>query len=127
VAIAEYETTRELRVLDLTVLPAEPSIFDADKRDQLEGLRFLRKFVDEICQPIEKDGREHIGYVPSQVVSEYFALVHRDGENAGVDGVVYPSAVNRGGRNLVLFPTRRGPDRQFSMVRFVACREEASN
>jgi RES domain-containing protein len=122
--VAEFATTRELRILDLTHLPPEPSIFDSSQREQREGLLFLQKFVEEICKPITRDGREHIEYVPSQVVSEFFALQFQDAERRGVDGIVYPSAAKQGGKNLVLFPTARGLDRRFDMVRFHASREQ---
>ncbi len=117
-AIARFETQRELRILDLTHLPAEPSIFDEARRPERESLLFLERFVEEISQPVRKDAREHIDYVPSQVVCEYLALVFRVSRNRSLDGIVYPSAVRPGGRNLVLFPTERGFTRLFDQVEF---------
>jgi hypothetical protein len=75
VVLAEFATVRELNVLDFTHLPAKPSVFDAGHRDQREGIIFLEHFVEAISQPVAKDGREHVSYAPSQVVSEFFALV----------------------------------------------------
>ncbi|MDB5763955.1 MAG: hypothetical protein JWQ21_2950 [Herminiimonas sp.] len=68
VVIAVYETAQPFAVLDLSELPARPSIFDDAQRHNLEGLLFLEKFVQEISQPVRKDGSEHIDYVPSQVI-----------------------------------------------------------
>jgi len=119
VMVAEFKAVRDLRILDLTSLPAKPSIFDGDRREQREGLIFLDHFVAAISQPVEKDGREHVSYVPSQVISEYFALVFQTGNGAALDGIQYPSAVHSGGRNLVLFPTSRTVNRVFSGVEFV--------
>lgn len=102
-AIATLRLRPEARVLDLTALPDTPSIFDEDRAAQRDVLLFLRRFVHAITQPVLKDGREHIDYVPSQVISEYFSQVHRfDGRCLA--GIVYPSAVREGGKNAVLFP-----------------------
>jgi len=124
-AIARFTTQREVQVLDLSKLPPEPSIFDEAKRDERESLLFLEQFVSEISQPVRKDGREHVGYVPSQVVCEYFALVFQISPEHHLDGIVYPSAVRPGGRNLVLFPTERGFERRFDQIEFGGAWEQA--
>lgn len=104
-AVAEFKTKADLTILDLTALPSAPSIFDESRRHQREGVLFLGRFVEAICSPIDKNGREHLDYVPSQIVSEYFSQVFRvDGR--AIAGIAYPSAVKRSGRNLVLFPQR---------------------
>lgn len=102
-AIATLRLRTEVRILDLTALPDTPSIFDENRADQREALLFLGSFVHAITQPILKDGREHIDYVPSQVVSEYFSQVHPV-DGVRLAGIVYPSAVRSGGKNAVLFP-----------------------
>jgi len=123
--IAQFQTQRELQILDLTNLPEEPSIFDEAKRDLRESLLFLENFIEEISQPVRKDGREHIDYVPSQVVCEYFALVFQVTADQHLDGIVYPSAVRPGGRNLVLFPTERGYKRRFDQVEYKVAWEQS--
>ena len=55
---------------------------------------------------MEKDGSEHIDYAPSQVVSEFFSHVFRTALGEKIHGMVHPSAVHPGGKNVVLFPTR---------------------
>ena len=80
----------------------------------------------DICQPVQKDGREHINYVPSQVVSEYFAQVFKTPEGKMLDGIVYPSAVALGSVNLALFP-RSGNVPFAHAVRFVEGEEVALN
>ena len=117
-AIGQFEVLRDLQILNLTKLPDLPSIFDDNSRDKREGLIFLESFIKEITKPVEKDGSEHIEYVPSQVVSEYFALVFLSGNGEQLDGVLYPSAVHPGGRNLVLFPSERSYNRKFDQVNF---------
>jgi len=122
-AIARFEVQREIFVLNLTSLPQLPSIFDDSCREHGEGLLFLKRFVTEISKPVRKDGREHIEYVPSQVVSEYFALAFR-ANGQQLDGIAYPSAVHPGGKNLVLFPNNRGYDRNFEQVVFQSAHEQ---
>jgi RES domain-containing protein len=102
-AVASLRLRTEVRVLDLTALPDIPSIFDEDRAEHRQVLLFLGRFIHAITQPVLRDGKEHIDYVPSQVVSEYFSQVHRfDGHCLA--GIVYPSAVRDGGKNAVLFP-----------------------
>lgn len=103
VTIGRFETARDFRVLDLTSLPPIPSLFDRERRHQRAGLMFLRSFVRDLVRPIKKDGREHIEYVPTQVVSEYFRRVFRTTDGLPVHGIVYWSAHHRGGRCCVLF------------------------
>lgn len=102
--VGSYMTKQELRVLDLTDLPTYPSVFDEEKRHISELLQFLNKFVREISKPVAKDGREHVEYVPSQIVCEYFAKVFRTEEDEPIDGIAYPSAIRPGGINIVIFP-----------------------
>ena len=117
-AIGQFEVLRDLKILNLTKLPDLPSIFDDNRSDEREGLIFLESFIKEISKPVTKDGSEHIDYVPSQVISEYFALVFQPGKGEYLDGIVYPSAVHPGSRNLVLFPSERTFERRFDQVGF---------
>lgn len=126
--IAEFKTTEDFLVLDLSDMPDMPSLFDSDNRRTREGLLFLNQFVQEISQPVRKDGQEHIDYVPSQVICEYFAMAyHLEKGVERVRGIIYPSAVREGGKNLVLFPTQRSLDRDFSNVAYEAASEMEIN
>jgi len=92
---------------------------DGQKAVILAQVGHFHFVVAEITQPVRKDGREHIGYVPSQVLCEWFAQVFHPTEQGGrLDGLIYPSAVAPGGRNLVLFPTARGYERGFDSVAY---------
>jgi hypothetical protein len=51
-------------------------------------------FMKDFTSPIDKDGREHIDYVPTQVVSEYFRSYMKTSAGTKVDGIIYPSAQN---------------------------------
>lgn len=125
-AIATFEVVEALAVLDLTRLPPLSSVFDEANHQIREVVLFLDDFVTDICQPVQKDGREHINYVPSQVVSEYFAQVFKTSSGKMLDGIVYPSAVSPGNMNLALFP--RSGRRPFAhAVKFVDGDEVALN
>lgn len=105
-AIGEFGGKKDLTYLDLTELPPLPSIFDSDHSEEREGLIFLEHFIDAIAVPVTKDGREHVDYLPSQVVCEFFSQIFQiDGEDQ-LDGIAYPSAVRPGGKNFVIFPPR---------------------
>jgi|UPI000769F341 hypothetical protein len=125
-AIASFEVVEALAVLDLTRLPPLPSVFDGANHRVREVVLFLDDFVADICQPVQKDGREHIDYVPSQVVSEYFAQVFKTSGGGMLDGIVYPSAVSLGSVNLALFP-RSGYVPFAHAVKFVDGDEVALN
>lgn len=92
----------------------------ASRPKRMEALTFLRDFVESISRPVRKDGREHIDYVPSQVVCEYFATQFTIDGDVRLDGIAYPSTVRAGGTNLVLFPTKRKYSLEFAQVEFVS-------
>lgn len=118
VVLSTFVMTSPHTVIDLSNLPAVPSIFDAEHYELRESLLFLEDFTSQISRPVTKDGSEHIDYVPSQVVCEYFAQAFsaEDGSTR-VQGIIYPSAVRPSGRNLVFFPNPTPWAVQFSEVR----------
>jgi RES domain-containing protein len=118
-AIGSFETVQDLIVLDLSDLPPLPSIFDDGQRWEREQLLFLQQFTKTISKPVRKDGREHVEYVPSQVVSEYFSRVFLSDDGQPINGLIYPSAVCPGGKNVVIFPSREGFKPRFSAVSFI--------
>lgn len=100
--IAKFQTARDLQVLDLTDLPPMPSPFDEATRHLRPAIAFLEKFVEDLTQSIVKNGCEHIEYVPTQIVTEYFRHVFKRLSGERVDGIVYRSSRN-GGICCVLF------------------------
>lgn len=121
---AQFVLCRDVRVLNLCELPESPSVYDVGHNDEFEWLSFLRGFAREISRPVRKDGSEHVDYVPSQVVCEWFAQVYREGSGATLGGILYPSAIVPGGKNLVLFPQRDVLSRdRFDVVEFRECNE----
>lgn len=86
--IGAFRSTRQLRLLDLTRKPTFPSYFDEAKHQQFGMARFLKSFVQSITQPIIPDGRQHVEYTPTQVLTEYFRWM----PNNRIDGITLPSA-----------------------------------
>jgi hypothetical protein len=102
--IAVFELVEDLHVLNVTVLPEYPSVFGSDEGNlDRPTVHFVHSFVRDFTQAVEKDGREHIEYVPSQVVTEY--VRYRMGQKAGkpIRGILYPSARHDQGVGCVLF------------------------
>jgi hypothetical protein len=104
-ALGTFETQRDVRVLDLTVIPSVPSLFDAERASARQGLMFLHRFAQEISRPVAKDSLVHIEYLPTQVTSEYLRFNFQPGGQP-LDGIWYRSSRHRGGRCLALFATR---------------------
>lgn len=116
VTTSSWSPSRELNVIDLVQLPRCPSVF-SEQRHKYEMAQFLYAFVQEISKPVEHDGREHIEYVPTQVVSEYFAQAFQYSGKKRVDGLIYRSAAAEGGKNLVVFPSAKFSKNPFDLMR----------
>lgn len=99
----KFKLKKGLQVVDMTNIPDIPSIFDEDNRIYLYKISFLKKFVHEISKQIERDKYEHIEYVPTQVITEYFRYVVPELAGYDIDGIIYPSAVCEGKKCCVLF------------------------
>jgi len=99
---AAWSSSRPLNVLDLTALPPVPNIF-AVSRDERGANMFLRHFVRSISAPVRHDGRQHIEYVPTQILTNHFRNNVTAPDGSALDGIVYPSARRRGGKSLVMF------------------------
>jgi hypothetical protein len=106
---AAWQCARPLQVLDLSELPRVPSVF-AVSREERGGLLFLREFVKSITAPVVHDGHEHIEYVPTQVLTEYFRQHVTALDGSALDGIVYPSARRRRGKSLVVFRSQEDLD-----------------
>ncbi|MFC8434284.1 RES family NAD+ phosphorylase [Streptomyces sp. NPDC057253] len=98
VAVAAFETTRPLRMLDLADIPDLPSPFDQKQAERRDCLVFLRDFARDLSRPVFYDGRKHRDYRPTQYVTDYF----RASAEPWVDGIRFRSAHNDG-VNYALF------------------------
>jgi HEPN/RES N-terminal domain 1/RES domain len=108
IAVGTFQTKRDATVLDLTRLPRRLGFFEqqSDSSDvDRYALEFLHRFVKSLAAKLKPDAQEHIDYVPTQVVTEWFRTAFRHRGKA-IDGVRYMSAQRAGGRSLVLFADR---------------------
>ncbi len=122
VYVASFKLTRPLHVVDLTKPVRMPSVFDLAKKGGLERALFHHGFVREVSKRVVKDNLEHLSYVPTQVVCEYLAQVFITKDGARLDGLIYPSSVHKGGRNLVVFPAQEGLTEGFRGATFNGAR-----
>lgn len=105
-AFATFVLKEDLTLIDFTKIPPLPSIFSENKADLRDDIYFLKKFLADFTKKIEKDGREHVEYVPTQIVSE-FCKYNVTYKNQPIKGFIYPSAVTRGGTSYCLFLERK--------------------
>ncbi len=120
ISLATFRTVRPLLAVDFTSIPQPPSIFDTEHRLERDALIFMQEFVETISKPVAKDGKQHIEYVPSQIVSEYIGQVLKIRGGRKIDAVIYKSTLAPGGINVVLFPPRKiweGWDSLIELVR----------
>ena len=97
--VGEFETVQETTLLDLANLPLIPSCYtEASPGARYYELVFLHRFARDLGKTVKLDGREHIEYVPTQVVTEYLRYI----PTFKVDGILFRSAQNNG-VNCVLF------------------------
>ena len=103
--VGQFTTLVEFWILDLTKLDPVPSLF-SEQRHMRPVLKFLNSFVRDLSKPIKRDGRVHIEYVPTQIVTEYFRHSFKRYDGSPVRGILYPSSRAPGGIACVLFFTR---------------------
>ncbi len=99
--IGEFSSTRATRVLDFTRQPPQISPFDLERREHARLGRFLAAFVRYISEPVIPDGRQHVEYAPTQVLTEYLRWV----PEPRLDGIALPSA-QTGRPTYVMFSSR---------------------
>ncbi len=102
-SVGAFKSSRPLHVIDLTGEFALPSLFDESVRHLREKVVLLGDFARDIAKPIQRDREEHIDYVPTQIVTEYFRHVFRVDGTTRIDGVMYRSSRRPGGVCYVLF------------------------
>lgn len=103
-SVAVFKTNRDLNLLSLVNLSEVPSIFDDGPVNVARAsLSFLHAFNRDFTHPVVKDGREHVEYVPSQVVTEFVRYRLPEKAEGKVDGIRYRSSRRDGGIGCVLF------------------------
>lgn len=101
VSVGRFETTRPARILDLADLAPAPGFFSTAERGHYYVLRFLHAFADMIIEPVPRNDRTQIDYIPTQVFTEF--LRDYPFEDGHIDGIRYRSATGEAGVNVVLF------------------------
>jgi hypothetical protein len=103
--IGTWKLLQDCLIVDLNQLPMVPSIFESgpETTPRRHELGFLHGFRRDVSGSVKRDGREHIDYVPTQVVAEYLRFVFRDRDGLPVQGVAWESSKLPGTRNVVLF------------------------
>lgn len=96
--VGEFVVQQPLTVLDLTRVPAPSSIFDTSP-GATGVLASLGTFVERITRPVILDGNHPVDYAPTQVLTDAF----RWWTEPKLDGIIYPSRLHEGGKNIVLF------------------------
>ncbi|EIO3708052.1 TPA: RES family NAD+ phosphorylase [Vibrio parahaemolyticus] len=102
-SIAKFKLLKDIKVIDFVDLPKTPSVFEPEKYDARQNLSFLRAFVKELTLPVSKDGREHVEYVPTQIISEYFRFRFKTKDDQPILGLRYRSVKNPEGINIAVF------------------------
>lgn len=103
--IATFKPTETLRIVDFSQLPPIPSVFDDSPETPRirHELGFLYGMRRDIGGEVKLDGRQHIEYVPTQVVCEYIRHRLPQRLRQPVHGLAWESTRASGGRNVVLF------------------------
>lgn len=99
-AVAKFDITRPLRLLDLHALTsvfAGGSIFDPSTAITMQRASFLAILSQKMSRPVMPH-EEEFKYLSTQIVSEYLAT------ELGLDGIIFPSVqAGDGSGNVVLF------------------------
>lgn len=102
VAIARFDITRPLQLLDLNTLSdvhETGSIFDPSYARRLGRMMFLRSLCQRVARPVMPDDQD-FEYLPTQAIADYLATESK----VPLDGILFPSVqAGGGGLNVVLF------------------------
>ncbi|WP_023270157.1 RES family NAD+ phosphorylase [Acinetobacter gyllenbergii] len=94
-----FKLKKDIKVIDFSNLPKNPSIFDTVNYKNRQKIIFLYDLVNDMSRPIQSDDKEHIEYIPTQVVSEYFRYRFKP----EVKGIKYKSVKKSNGFNIAFF------------------------
>ncbi len=98
ITIGTFNVTKELLIVDFTKLP-QLSRFDETQRKHYYILLFFHSFVNDLSRKIKIDKENHIEYVPTQIMTEYFRYLY----SKPIDGIIYNSSKDTHGKCCVLF------------------------
>ena len=98
VSVAKVSAIKELGILDLVTNPEPPNPFTSEFGASywVELNQLLIAFGEQLKKPLRARECNPPDYIPSQKLAELI-------KNSGADGIRYPSAMEPGGTNVVLF------------------------
>ncbi|MFB7351017.1 RES domain-containing protein [Bacillus thuringiensis] len=108
VVFGQFQTKRNLKLIDLSTVPnvTSPSVFSEDyDHDKIWARDFLQLFCKEISKPVDKETAS-IEYIPTQILTEYIRL-------KGYDGICYNSSLTKK-QNYTLFCGRASKRTSYS-------------
>lgn len=90
--VGRFRATRALLILDLTKRPRVPfPVLDPTQWGTVQMAHFFEEFVAQVTRPIIPDGRHHIDYAPTQVLTEFLRWNPNPGRQP-IDGIALPSS-----------------------------------
>lgn len=103
ISTGSFRFKEDIYTIDLQKLPKLPSIFGVKNKERYHLKCFLHYFINEISKKIKKDGKEHIEYVPTQVVTEFLRYPFNKRRKNKISGLIYPSSQNDSKASAVFF------------------------
>ncbi len=97
--------SKDINLIDLRNL-ASIGFFNTERVHLIEASRFLQEFVKNISKKLEKNGKERIDYIPSQIVTEYLRHVLPRKIGKEIHGIIYKSIQNAGKDCYAIFANR---------------------
>ena len=95
--VGTFETAKDLKVIDLTMIP-EQSFWVKNWQEN----QFLHHFNENITKRVDPKDTNHLQYIPTQVFTEFLRYMFRDDKGQEVDGLIYGSSKTKE-KNIVLF------------------------
>lgn len=95
--VGTFETAKDLKVIDLTMIP-EQSFWVKNWQEN----QFLHHFNENITKRVDPKDTNHLQYIPTQVFTEFLRYMFRDDKGQQVDGLIYGSSKTKE-KNIVLF------------------------
>ena len=102
ITIGKFIGLIPFHIIDFTELPPIPTVFNPETRYLRQPIMFFEEFTKDLSKPVTKDSGEHIEYVPTQVITEYFRYLFNYYDK-NIDGIFYKSACKDDGICCVLF------------------------
>lgn len=106
---AKFKLKKDIDVIDFSCLPEIPSIFEIEEYKNRQKIIFLHDLVEDISKPVGPDEKDHIDYIPTQVVSEFFRYRFKP----VVKGIKYRSVKNPKGLNIAFFESENKKIKEF--------------